>query len=142
MTEDRTHLPKPTLLMAALPIVLTMGLLMVQLFVFDDFTPHIPLALGILITGALAWKRGYRWTQMEVGIYHVASVGLPSLAILMTVGMIIGVWILSGTVPLLIYYGLAILSPGIFLVAACLICAIISLATGTSWGTTGTVRYH
>ena len=139
MTEDKTHLPKPTLLMAVLPIVLTMGLLMVQLFVFDDFTPHIPLALGILITGALAWKRGYRWTQMEVGIYHVASVGLPSLAILMTVGMIIGVWILSGTVPLLIYYGLAILSPGIFLVAAALICAIISLATGTSWGTTGTV---
>lgn len=139
MTKNDVQLDKPTLLMAVLPIVLTMALLMVQLFVFDDFTPHVPLAIGILITGIFAWKRGYRWPNIADGMYHVASVGLPSLAILMTVGMIIGVWILSGTVPVLIYYGLAILSPGIFLFAACLVCAIISLATGTSWGTVGTV---
>jgi Na+:H+ antiporter, NhaC family len=136
---DSDHAPKPTLLMAILPIALTIALLMLQLFVFDDFTPHIPLALGIMIVGVLGWWQGYRWSHMEAGIYKVVSVGLPSLAILMTVGMIIGVWILSGTVPLLIYYGLAILSPGIFLFATCLICAIISLATGTSWGTVGTV---
>lgn len=139
MTYDITHSPKPSLLMAILPIALTLALLMIQLFVFDDFTPHIPLALGIMITGGIAWKLGYRWSHMEAGVYHVASVGLPSIAILMTVGMIIGVWILGGIVPLLIYYGLAILGPGIFLFAACVICAIISLATGTSWGTTGTV---
>ncbi len=136
---DSDHAPKPTLLMAILPIVLTISLLMLQLFVFDDFTPHIPLVLGIMIVGALGWWQGYRWSHMEAGLYKVVSVGLPSLAILMTVGMIIGVWILSGTVPLLIYYGLAILSPGIFLFASCLVCAIISLATGTSWGTVGTV---
>lgn len=139
INNEKTQLPRPTLFMAILPIALTIVLLMVQLFVFDDFTPHIPLVLGIVITGILAWKWGFRWFHMEAGIYHVASVGLPSIAILMTVGMIIGVWILSGTVPLLIYYGLAILSPGIFLFAACIICAIISLATGTSWGTVGTV---
>lgn len=139
MSADRADLPKPTLFMAILPIALTMALLMVQLFVFDDFTPHTPLVLGIMIAGVLGWQRGYRWSHMEAGLYHVVSVGLPSLAILMTVGMIIGVWILSGTVPLLIYYGLAILSPGIFLLAACVICAIISLATGTSWGTVGTI---
>jgi hypothetical protein len=102
MHTDEEHSPKPTLFMAILPIALTVVLLMIQLFVFDDFTPHIPLALGIAITGAIAWKQGYRWAHMEAGIYHVVSVGLPSLAILMTVGMIIGVWILSGTVPLLI----------------------------------------
>ena len=139
MTYDITHSPKPTLFMALLPIVLTLLLLMTQLFVFADFTPQIPLAFGILIAGALARMRGYRWANMEVGIYHVAGVGLPSIAILMTVGMIIGVWILAGIVPLLIYYGLAILSPGTFLLAACLVCSVISLATGTSWGTTGTV---
>jgi len=139
MDSDHAHSPKPSLLMAILPIALTIALLMLQLFVFDDFTPHIPLVLGIMIVGALGWWQGYRWSHMEAGLYKVVSVGLPSLAILMTVGMIIGVWILSGTVPLLIYYGLAILSPGIFLFATCLICAIISLATGTSWGTVGTV---
>ena len=139
MNVEQHEIEKPSLLMALLPIVLTMGILMVQLFVFDDFTPHVPLALGILISGVFAWRRGYRWPNIAEGMYHVASVGLPSLAILMTVGMIIGVWILSGTVPVLIYYGLDILSPGIFLVAGCLICALISLATGTSWGTVGTV---
>ncbi|MFC3286128.1 Na+/H+ antiporter NhaC [Litchfieldella rifensis] len=140
MDSDHTPSPrKPSLLMAILPIALTIVLLMLQLFVFDDFTPHIPLVLGIMIVGALGWWQGYRWSHMEAGLYKVVSVGLPSMAILMTVGMIIGVWILSGTVPLLIYYGLAILSPGIFLFATCLICAIISLATGTSWGTVGTV---
>jgi Na+:H+ antiporter, NhaC family len=137
--DDNPHTPKPSLFMAVLPIALTMALLMIQLFIFDDFTPHVPLALGIMITGVIGWKLGYRWSHMETGLYHVVSVGLPSLAILMTVGMIIGVWILSGTVPLLIYYGLAILSPGTFLVAACLVCSVISLATGTSWGTVGTV---
>ena len=139
MKEEIHEVEKPSLFMALLPIVLTMGLLMVQLFVFDDFTPHVPLALGILISGAFAWRRGYKWPSIAEGMYHVASVGLPSLAILMTVGMIIGVWILSGTVPVLIYYGLGILTPGIFLVAGCLVCALISLATGTSWGTVGTV---
>lgn len=139
MDSDHARSPKPALAMAILPIALTIVLLILQLFVFDDFTPHIPLVLGIMITGALGWWQGYRWSHMEAGLYKVVSVGLPSLAILMTVGMIIGVWILSGTVPLLIYYGLAILNPGIFLFATCLVCAIISLATGTSWGTVGTV---
>ncbi len=139
MHVEQPEIEKPSLLMALLPIVLTMALLMVQLFIFDDFTPHIPLAIGILISGVFAWRRGYRWPAIADGMYHVASVGLPSLSILMTVGMIIGVWILSGTVPVLIYYGLEILSPGIFLVAGCLVCALVSLATGTSWGTTGTV---
>ena len=137
--DDNPQTPKPSLFMAILPIALTMALLMIQLFVYEDFTPHIPLVFGIMITAVLGWKLGYRWSHMEAGMYHVVGVGLPSLAILMTVGMLIGVWILSGTVPLLVYYGLATLSPGTFLLAACLICSVISLATGTSWGTVGTV---
>ncbi|MCD4721946.1 MAG: Na+/H+ antiporter NhaC [Desulfobacula sp.] len=139
MQKGEKPVIKPTFVMALMPIVLTMALMMLQLFIFQDFTPHIPLALGIMITGAMAWKWGFKWRDMESGLFSVVAVALPSIAILMTVGMIIGVWILSGTVPVLIYYGLAILSPGIFLVAGCLVCALISLSTGTSWGTVGTV---
>src|SRR5690625_4760536 len=64
---------------------------------------------------------------------------LTSCIILMIVGMLIGTWILGGVVPSMIYYGLLILSPKIFLVAACLICALVALGTGSSWSTAGTV---
>jgi len=136
--ETKTQ-PKPNLFMAILPIALTLGLLMVQLVVFEDFTPHIPLAFGIVITGLLALSRGYRWKDMEDGIFRVIFIGLQSVVILMTVGMIIGTWMLSGTVPVMIYYGLQIITPSLFLVVAMVICSIVSLATGTSWGTTGTL---
>ncbi|WP_261842117.1 Na+/H+ antiporter NhaC [Aliamphritea ceti] len=130
---------KPGLIMALLPIVLTLAILGIQLFYFGDFTPHIPLAIGLAITALIGWCRGYRWDDIEDGALHVVRVGLPSIAILMTVGMIVGIWIASGTVPLLIYYGLKILSPEIFLAASMLLCAVVSVSLGTSWGTTGTV---
>jgi len=130
---------KPSLTMAMLPIVLTLAILAIQLFYFGDFTPHIPLAIGIAITGTFAWFRGYRWDDIESGVMHVVRVGLPSIAILMTVGMIVGVWIASGTVPVLIFYGLKVLTPEVFLAAGMLLCAVVSVSLGTSWGTTGTV---
>lgn len=130
---------KPTLAMALMPIVITMALMMLQLFVYDDFTPHIPLAIGICVTGIFGKIWGFKWAEMEKGLCHVIAVALPSLGIMFIIGMIIGVWILAGTVPALIYYGLKILDPSIFLVASCLVCSVISVATGTSWGTIGTV---
>ncbi|MFP4559872.1 MAG: Na+/H+ antiporter NhaC [Thiohalorhabdus sp.] len=133
------ELPRPSPFMALLPLVATMVLMLVQLAVFEEFAPQIPLALGIAFTGLLAWTWGYRWRDMETGLYHVVHVGLPSVAILMTVGMIIGTWILSGTVPLLIYYGLQLITPQYFLLAAMLLPAVVSVAIGTSWGTVGTV---
>ena len=135
----RTQSAKPTLLMALLPIVLTLSILAIQLFVFDDFTPHIPLVIGIGVTAFLAWMRGYRWNDIEDGMLHTVRVALQSIAILMMVGMIVGVWIASGTVPMLIYYGLSALSPGIFLAASMLLCSVVSLSLGTSWGTVSTV---
>ena len=64
---------------------------------------------------------------------------MQSLLILAIVGMMIGTWLISGTIPTMIYYGLKLLSPKFFLVAALLICSITALATGTSWGTMGTM---
>lgn len=61
------------------------------------------------------------------------------MSILITVGMIVGIWIASGTVPTLIYYGLKILSPELFLAAGMVLCSIVSVSLGTSWGTVGTV---
>ncbi|MEH6576561.1 MAG: Na+/H+ antiporter NhaC [Amphritea sp.] len=138
METEQSH-PKPSLLMALLPVVLTIMLLAVQLFVFEDFTPHIPLTIGIAITAIFGWLRGYSWIEMEKGIWHLVSIGMPAMAILLAVGMLIGVWIISGVVPVMVYYGLSFLSADTFLLFTCLICSVISLAVGTSWGTTGTV---
>ncbi|RTQ97207.1 Na+/H+ antiporter NhaC, partial [Halomonas nitroreducens] len=130
---------KPGLLLALTPVVLTLLVLGIQLFYFDDFTPHIPLAIGLAITSLVGIRLGFRWKRIEEGIFHVIHVSLPSVSVLICVGMIIGVWIASGTVPTLIYYGLTLLSPAVFLAAAMLLCSVVSVSLGTSWGTVGTV---
>ena len=129
----------PSLSLALLPVVLTLGLLALQLFYYGDFTPHIPLICGLAITSLLGVLRGMDWMDIREGIFHVIHVSMPSLAVLIVVGMIIGVWIASGTVPTLIYYGLILLNPSIFLAAAMILCAVVSLSLGTSWGTVGTI---
>lgn len=137
--QDQKDIENPSLGLALVPVLLTLVVLGIQLFYFGDFTPHIPLAIGLAITGLVGVSRGWRWKDMEQGIFHVIHVSLPSVSVLICVGMIIGVWIASGTVPTLIYYGLVILSPQIFLAAAMILCALVSLSLGTSWGTVGTV---
>lgn len=131
--------PSSSFLLDIAPLVLTAMILMVQFFVFKDFTPHIPLACGILITGLFMKMRGRDWEGMENRFLKVIKIGLPAMIILMGVGMLIGSWIIAGTVPTILYYGFSIFSPSSFLFSVCIICAIISVATGTSWGTVGTV---
>ena len=137
-THDSTP-RKPSLALALTPVLLTLVLLALQLFYFGDFTPQIPLAIGLAITGVVGVYLGHDWPGLEDGVFHVITVALPSVSVLIVVGMIIGVWIASGTVPTLIYYGLILLSPQIFLAAAMVMCAIVSVSLGTSWGTVGTV---
>ncbi|PWK53895.1 Na+/H+ antiporter NhaC [Pleionea mediterranea] len=137
MTENSQ--PKPSLLVALIPVVLTLIILGVQIFYFGVFEPHIPLAIGLAITSIVGIKLGLKWKDIEEGIFHVIHVALPSVSVLITVGMIIGVWIASGTVPSIIYYGLKVLSPEWFLAAGMIICAVVSVSLGTSWGTVGTV---
>ncbi len=129
----------PSLGLALTPVILTLMLLALQLFYFGDFTPHIPLAIGLAITGLVGIYLGHDWESLESGVFHVINVALPSVSVLIVVGMLIGVWIASGTVPTLIYYGLTILTPSIFLAAAMVMCSVVSVSLGTSWGTVGTV---
>ncbi len=101
--------------------------------------PHIPMLLGVFVAAVLAYKAGYQWDIIQDGMLKGITNSLQAIVILCIIGILIGVWILSGVVPTLLYYGLKIIHPKIFLPATVLICAITSLATGTSWGTTGTL---
>ncbi|RQW62762.1 Na+/H+ antiporter NhaC [Vibrio viridaestus] len=136
---SEAEIERPSLFLAVLPILFTLVLLGIQLFYFDDFTPHTPIAVGLVFTCVIAWFRGYRWKQLEQGLFHVIKVAIPVTLIIMIIGMIIGIWIASGTVPMMIYYGFKVLTPQIFLAAAMVLCSVISVSLGTSWTTTATV---
>lgn len=127
-TDETGSRSLPSLPFALLPVVLTLGLLALQLFYYGDFTPHIPLITGLAITSLLGVLRGMTWMDIREGIFHVIHVSMPSLAVLIVVGMIIGVWIASGTVPTLIYFGLVLLNPSIFLGAAMILCGRLAVA--------------
>lgn len=101
--------------------------------------PHISMLLGVLIAALVAYRAGFKWEAIQDGMLQGINNSLQAIVILLIIGILIGVWILSGVVPVLLYYGLKILDPTIFLPATVLVCAVTSLATGTSWGTTGTI---
>lgn len=101
--------------------------------------PHIPMFIGVIIAAVMALYLGYAWEDIEKFMMEGITRALQSIIILSIIGILVGMWIDSGVVPSMIYYGLQILSPGIFFIACVLICSITSLATGSSWGTMGTM---
>ncbi len=126
------------------PVLLLIGLLVANVIIFKDDATGGPNQLALLIAGLVTVGIGrfhlkVPYKAMEDQI--VACIGLATQAclILLVVGSLIGLWILGGVVPTMIYFGLSIINPNFFLPVACLTCVLVSLSTGTSWGTTGTV---
>jgi NhaC family Na+:H+ antiporter len=101
--------------------------------------PHVPILLGVLVAAIVGLRAGFSWKEVETGMLDGISNSLQAIVILLIIGVLIGVWIESGVVPTMLYYGLKILHPKIFLPATLIICSITSLATGSSWGTSGTI---
>lgn len=100
---------------------------------------HVGLIISVLFAGIIAVLNGWKWNYIEKGMLKSINGTMQSILIIIVTGALIGSWIQAGIVPAMVYYGLGILTPGLFLVATCIICAIVSLSTGTSWGTAGTV---
>lgn len=100
---------------------------------------HVAILLGVFVAAVIGLRAGFSWKEIETGMLDGITNALQAIVILSIIGILIGVWILSGVVPTLLYYGLKILHPSIFLPATLIICSITSLATGTSWGTAGTI---
>ena len=100
---------------------------------------EVLLIASAAVAGVLARFLGNSWKDLETGIVESIRQAMPAMLIVICVGMLIGSWIASGTIPMLIFYGLKIISPKYFLFTACLVCSMISLVTGTSWGTVGTI---
>lgn len=100
---------------------------------------HPLLIVCVVFTSLMCMKVGFTWNEIERALCNGVDRAMTSMFIFILIGMLIGAWTQSGTVPGLVYYGLGLLSPKFFLPAGFIACAIMSFATGTCWGTGGTL---
>ncbi len=138
------NLPKqPSMLDASIPVITLICLLTLAVFYFGDNSSYGPNQIALLIAMGVAIivgvKNGHNWLSIEKAIVNGISLSLGAVLILLAVGSLIGTWLLSGTVPTMIYYGLQLLNPSWFYAAACVMCAIVSMSIGSSWTTAATI---
>ena len=142
--NSKASTPKSISLKASLiPVVLLVVLLAYNVFVFGDDALSGSNQFILLIGGAIAAVVGFfhqvSYDKMLAEVAENLKSTTGALLILLMVGALSGTWLVSGIIPAMIYYGLQILNPTIFLAACVIICAIISIATGSSWTTSATV---
>jgi len=135
-------LVKPSLVDALIPVILLIAMLAGTVYVFglDSSGPNqVALFLAAAVAAVIGIKNGLTWKQIEQGMIDTITVSLPAILILFMVGALIGSWILAGTVPSMIYYGVEIMSPDYFYMTCCLVCALIGFSVGSSWTVAGTL---
>jgi NhaC family Na+:H+ antiporter len=134
---------KPSLLQAFIPIIFLIIALFINVAIFGDASldgsNQLILIFSAAVAAVVALRLKMPWADIQDGIVKSISSAMGSIIILLLIGSLAGTWLLSGIVPAMIYYGLQVLNPTIFLVAACIVCSIVSIATGSSWTTAATV---
>lgn len=141
---SETNLPKaPSMLDAIVPLLVLILLLSTSVYLFGDDSSYGPNQIALfLCTGVtllIGYKNGHRWQQLEQAIVNGISLSLGAVLILLMIGCLISTWLLSGTVPSLIYYGLQLINPTWFYPTCCILCALVAMSIGSSWTTAATV---
>ena len=137
--ETKTRTPrKPGFLLACVPVVVLLGTMIMAVKVWG-IDPHVPLILSCIASAICAVACGWSWEAISTGMLDSIKSTVEALLIIMCVGMLIGSWVWSGTMPAMVYYGLDLIAPGAFLVVGAILCGIVGLATGSSWTASGTV---
>jgi len=125
------------------PIILLIILLSLNVILFsDDATSganQVALIISAMYGVLIARDFGYKWNNLQQGIVKSISSAMKPILILLIIGSLAGTWLISGIIPAMIYYGIQILDPSIFLFATCIICAIVASAIGSSWTTVATI---
>lgn len=134
---------KPSLWQAFIPILFLIVALFINVRIFGDASldgsNQLILIFSAAVAALVALRLKMPWSDIQDGIVKSISSAMASIIILLLIGSLAGTWLLSGIVPAMIYYGLQVLNPTIFLFAACIVCSIVSIATGSSWTTAATV---
>lgn len=138
-----TATKQPSLLQSFIPLIFLVTLLGMNVAFYGDNSlggaNQMALLLSAAVAAIVAIINKRKWNSLFDGVVASISSSLPALLILLMIGALAGTWLISGIVPAMIYYGLEILNPTIFLFATCIVCAIVSVATGSSWTTVATV---
>ena len=129
---------KPTFVEAIIPIIAMLLILTIGKGVLGYSTEPL-LILVACVAAFIAFRVGVTWDEMLDEISQKIAKGMPAILILVTVGAMVGTWMAAGTIPLMIYYGVQIVNPKFLLVTAFLITAVVSVVTGTSWGSVATM---
>lgn len=142
--QEQENQQEPSIVLSLIPIGVLIALMVFNVILFKDNATFGPNQLALLISAVVAGSLGVfylgrSYIFLERQIVKSIAMALQSILILLVVGSLISVWIASGIVPLMIYYGLEIINPKVFLAVSCIISCIVSLCTGSSWSTSGTI---
>lgn len=131
-----------SLFTAIFPILILIVLLTSNVILFDDTlsgSNQIALLLAASLAGIISIRLGVSWNKIREKIVSTIGSAMPSILILLLIGSLAGTWMISGVVPAMIYYGLDIISPKMFLFTAVVVSSIVSVGTGSSWSTIATI---
>jgi Na+:H+ antiporter, NhaC family len=133
----------PSLLDALLPIVVLICLLALTIVFFGVDATNGPLQVALLLSAAfaalIAFKNGYTVAAIRAATVGGVTTAMEAVFILLAVGALIGTWNMAGTIPTVVDYGIRLVSPSWFYVAAAAVCALVGMVTGSSWTTAGTL---
>lgn len=142
MSEHRPDRPIP-LWLALLPLLFLIAMLSSSVVLFGDNASYGPNQIALMLAAGVAAViglfLGFDWRDMELAMVKGITLALKACLILLAVGSLIGSWMLAGTAPTVIYFGLGILDPSWFYPATLLICAMVAISIGSSWTTAGTI---
>ncbi len=144
MTDNHDTMQRPSIGLSLIPIVFLIVMMTINVMVFKDNATYGPNQFALIFAALLAgllgvFKLKTPYKVIEDAAVSSISMSMQAMLILLVVGALIASWIMSGVVPLLIFYGLKIINPSIFLFVACVVSCIVSLSTGSSWSTSGTI---
>lgn len=129
---------KPSLALSLVPFICLICFMLIGVVTLKG-EPQISLILACIVTAFIGKKLGYTWADMEQAMIDANAMTMQANFIIMIVGCLIGVWMAGGVVPGMIYYGLKFFTPSMFLFLLPMICAVISISTGSAWSTAGTM---
>lgn len=136
-SDKQSNIKKPSFMYALSMLLIVVAIISIGLLSFEA-PIQVLMFIGILAIIPFMLRLGFSYKQVEKSMIRSMSRALQPGLILLTVGILIGSWIASGTVPTLVYYGIEAISPRFFLLTTLIFCSLVALATGTSWGTIGT----